>query len=100
MSSRGPQLVTVWGEAGVGKTRLVEELLHWARLRPGTVAYARAYAAEGALAYAPLTEWLRSEIMREGVARLEKLWQSEVARLLPELLIERPDLPAPLAMSE
>ena len=41
------------GEAGIGKTRLVEELLDWARRQGISHAYARCYAAEGELAYAP-----------------------------------------------
>jgi DNA-binding SARP family transcriptional activator/tetratricopeptide (TPR) repeat protein len=98
--SRGPRLVTIWGEAGVGKTRLVEELVHWARSRPGSVAYARTYTAEGALAYAPLTEWLRSEALRPVLAQAEKVWLLELARLLPELQRQHPNLPAPLPMGE
>jgi len=100
VSRRGPHMVTLWGEAGVGKTRLVEELLRWARLRSGTVAYARAYAAEGALAYAPLAEWLRSEAVSRAVADLPELWQTELARLRPELLTENPRLPPPTPMTE
>lgn len=98
--SRGPRLVTIWGEAGIGKTRLVEELVHWARSRPGSVAYARTYTAEGGLAYAPLTEWLRSEALRPVLAQAEKVWLLELARLLPELQRQHPNLPAPLPMSE
>ncbi len=100
----GPRMLAVWGEAGVGKTRLVEELVRWARLRPGSVAYARAYAAEGALAYAPLTEWLRSPALRPGLERLADVWRSELARLLPELLAEprdgQPALPPPPPLGE
>jgi DNA-binding SARP family transcriptional activator/predicted ATPase len=100
MMGRGPQIITIWGEAGVGKTRLVEELLRWTRLRPGTVMYARAYGAEGALSYAPLTQWLRSESLRAGINKLDAMWQTELARLLPELLKALPGLPAPTAMTE
>jgi DNA-binding SARP family transcriptional activator/predicted ATPase len=99
-ASRGPRLVIVWGEAGVGKTRLVEELMRWANMRPGSVAYARTYAAEGALAYAPLTEWLHSEALHPVLSQMEKVWLTELARLLPELQRQYPDLPAPLPMSE
>ena len=38
---QGPQLLLLWGEAGMGKTRLVEELQQWASLRAGTVAYSQ-----------------------------------------------------------
>ena len=48
------------GEAGVGKTRLAEELLAWAGQRKAITARTRAYAAEGRLAYAPVSEWLRA----------------------------------------
>jgi DNA-binding SARP family transcriptional activator len=100
MAQRGPHLLLVWGEAGMGKTRLVEELRHWARLRPGSAAYARAYVAEGELAFAPVTTWLRSEALRPALATLEPVWLTELARLLPELLSEHPDLPPPAPMSE
>jgi DNA-binding SARP family transcriptional activator len=41
------QLVLVGGEAGIGKTRLVEELAQWVAQQGFATAYARAYAAEG-----------------------------------------------------
>jgi DNA-binding SARP family transcriptional activator/predicted ATPase len=99
-ASQGPHLVLVWGEAGMGKTRLVEELRHWARLRPGSIAYARAYAAEGELAFAPVTTWLRSETLRPALEKLEPVWLTELARLLPELLTWRPDISRPSPMTE
>ncbi len=97
---RGPHLLMVWGEAGVGKTRLVEELIHWARLQPGSVAYARAYAAEGTMAYAPIIEWLRSDALRPELLHLDALWRAELERLLPELMARQSTLPAPQRMSE
>src|SRR5262249_45256811 len=60
----------------------------------------RAYAAEGRLAFSPITGWLRSEPLRESLVRLDPLWRTEVARLLPELLVEQPDLPRPVPLSE
>ena len=41
------QLVLISGEAGAGKTRLVEELLAWCARRGAVTAQARCYAAEG-----------------------------------------------------
>lgn len=95
-----PHLVLIAGEPGIGKSRLADELRQWVE-RQGHVAVAtRAYAAEGSLAYAPIADWLRSAALRPQVAQLDAVWLSEVARLLPELLIERPDLPTPSPLLE
>lgn len=87
------RFVTIQGEAGIGKTRLAEEFLEWAVRQGIATARARSYAAEGRLAYAPITEWLRAAVLRSGLARLEAVWLSEVARLLPEVRIDHPELP-------
>jgi len=92
--------VLISGEPGIGKTSIGEHLLVWASQRSVPTARTRAYAAEGRLAYAPVTEWLRSEALREHLCRLEDVWLSEVARLLPETLVRRPDLAAPQPMTE
>jgi tetratricopeptide (TPR) repeat protein len=47
------------------------------------------------LAYAPIVTWLRSPALRQRLLALEPTWAVEVARLLPELLSERPGLPQP-----
>ena len=46
---------------GSGKSRLLEELLRWTRAQGHAAVYTRSYAAEGALAYAPVAAWLRAE---------------------------------------
>lgn len=73
------------GEAGIGKTRLREELTHWAQQQGIASAVTRAYAAEGNLVYAPVVEWLRSSTIGPAVAQLAPVWREEIARLLPEL---------------
>ena len=92
--------VFVQGEAGIGKTRLVEELLVWCRERSVTAARARCYAAEGRLAFAPVAEWLRSENLRTDLASMNPIWLSAVARLLPELSNQYPNLQHPQALGE
>jgi len=77
------------GEAGIGKTRLVEDLLQWTARQGITSANARCYAAEGDLAYAPVTTWLRAL----PTLPLEDVWLAEVARLLPEVLAQRQTCP-------
>jgi DNA-binding SARP family transcriptional activator/tetratricopeptide (TPR) repeat protein len=89
------------GEAGIGKTRLLEELVQWAALQGAVVAQTRAYLAHDHLAYTPLAAWLRSDALRPGLHTLGTVWLQELARLLPELLVDRPHLspPQPLADS-
>jgi len=84
-----PAAVAVAGEAGVGKTRLVNELL-------GRVRAQQAFAltggcldvGEGVVAYAPLIEALRSLGGAVDPAELERVLggaRAELARLVPEL---------------
>jgi DNA-binding SARP family transcriptional activator len=95
-----PHFVLIAGEPGIGKSRLADELRQWVERQGFAAAATRAYAAEGSLAYAPVADWLRSPALRPQVAQLDAVWMSEVARLLPELLVERPDLPALPALAE
>jgi len=69
------------GEAGIGKTRLVEELLYWANRQGIHTATAACYSAEGQISFAPITSWLRS-IPLHG---LDSHWRNELSRILPEL---------------
>lgn len=96
----GMQLVCITGEAGIGKTRLAEELLMAVQRQGHATVRTRSYALEGRLAYAPLADWLRSTPLQATLAKLDSLWRSEVARLLPELLIQDPTLPAPQPLTE
>lgn len=94
------QLVLVTGEAGVGKTRLAEEFRRWCTRTGGAAAEARCYPAEGPLAYGPVTDWLRSAAVRPRLPRLDVARLSELARLLPELVVEVPGLTRPEPLPE
>jgi predicted ATPase len=94
------RLLVVAGEAGIGKTRLAEELSTWASRQGMRTARTRAYAAEGALAYAPVAEWLRTDGLRAGWQGLAAIWLTELARIFPELLVEQPHIPLPAPMTE
>ena len=90
----------VTGEAGVGKTRLVEELQAWCEGRGAVVAEARSYAAEGELAYAPLAAWLKTPAIEQHAARLDPARASELVRLLPELWSRVPGATRPPTLPE
>ncbi len=80
------RLVLISGEAGIGKTRLANEMLTWAARQGLATVSAVCYAAEGRLAYAPVASWLRSRPLHS----LESHWLSEIARLLPGIVPEVP----------
>jgi DNA-binding SARP family transcriptional activator len=71
------------GEAGVGKSRLLDELAAEVRRGGFDTMRARCFAARGRLALAPVSEWLRSPALRSARDRLEPVWAHEVDRLVP-----------------
>ncbi|MDX1523751.1 MAG: AAA family ATPase, partial [Anaerolineae bacterium] len=93
--------VTVVGEAGMGKTRLVHAFLRWAGLDPNRpdILQGRAYEVGGRLPYQPLVNVLRPRIEQENAPDdlLPDVWLAELSRLLPELRDRYPDLPRPLS---
>ena len=95
-----PQLALISGVAGIGKTRLAEELLHWASLQEITTATAHCYVSQRQTAYAPLVAWLRSDEIGRGLSTLTPVWLNEISRLLPELVERFPELPGPTPMHE
>ncbi|MBE9079986.1 AAA family ATPase [Romeria aff. gracilis LEGE 07310] len=98
--SGSAQLLLIKGEAGIGKTRLAEELLLYCEKQNVTTARTRCYAAEGRLVYAPVVDWLRCLSAQIRLHTLERVWLSELTRLLPELLAEHPDLPKAQPLTE
>ena len=73
----------VAGEAGVGKSRLLDELSALVQRAGFDTVRARCFAARGRLALAPVSEWLRSPALRSARDRLEEVWAREVDRLVP-----------------
>ncbi|GAA4899419.1 AAA family ATPase [Streptomyces coeruleoprunus] len=83
-----PQALLVAGEAGVGKTRLLEEFLREARARGTTVAVGGCVeiGADG-LPFAPFSAALRAlrRALPDAFATAAEGHEGELARLLPEL---------------
>ena len=90
-----PRLFVIRGEAGIGKTRLAEELVDWCGAKSIVAVTASCYAGEGRLAYAPIATWLKSDALQPPLAKLDGAWLTDVARLRPEVLAARPEVPAP-----
>jgi DNA-binding SARP family transcriptional activator/predicted ATPase len=100
----GPRVAVISGEPGIGKTRLADELYQSCIRQGYAAARSRCYAGQGQVAYAPVAEWLRSDAVRAGWTNLRPLQLAELARLIPEIREQFPELdkagqPSPLAES-
>jgi DNA-binding SARP family transcriptional activator len=78
---RRSRIILVNGEPGVGKTRLLEEVMEAARERGGTVLDGCAYEAESGRPYGPWIDALR----RLPPVKVGKTLGTDLAPLLPEL---------------
>ena len=77
------------GEAGIGKTRLAQECLHYAESHGFLTLKGRCYDIEGSLPYQALIDALRlglPHLGREQLDRVSALWLGEVAKLVPEVI--------------
>lgn len=86
-TQRSPQCTVLTGEAGIGKTRLAEELGLAAQERGWLVLWSRIYSQESNVPYRTWIELLRRALQHEMFARNEPLSPKlrPLAALLPEL---------------
>lgn len=94
------QMAIVLGEAGIGKSRLANELFDACSREGEAAARARCYVTQSGLAYTPVTDWLRAEPFRSGREKLPKSQLTELSRVLPEILAEHPEIAPPQPLSE
>jgi class 3 adenylate cyclase/tetratricopeptide (TPR) repeat protein len=82
------QLVLIAGEAGIGKTRIAEELCVDARAREARVVWGRCHEGEGAPAYWPWRQALRAYAAGRQPALPVEFGEAmvELAELVPELV--------------
>lgn len=93
-------VLLICGEAGMGKTRFAEELLRYVQRQGWPTATAACFAAEGRLPYGAVIDLLKCESTHTALSGLDDVWLTEISRLLPELLVERPDLSPPAPLTE
>ena len=97
-ASRGHgRLVLLTGEAGIGKSRLLQELAAGAARQGVRILAGRAYEAERILPFRPWIDALRTgQVLAdlEGPSSQRLAWRKELARLLPELA--GPGAPPPI----
>jgi oligopeptide transport system substrate-binding protein len=86
------QIVLVDGEPGIGKTRLIEELLAEVAGQ-AVILRAKCPELETPLAYTLLADPLREALSADRPSELSDTWLAEVSRILPELRDRYPNLP-------
>ncbi len=92
------RLFLVTGEPGIGKTRLAAEFGSHAKQRNARVRWGRCHESEGAPAYWPWLQVLRSEVEErtpEELADWAGQGAPEIAAMVGELHQKLPDLPRP-----
>jgi predicted ATPase len=93
-AASGGYFLALEGEAGIGKTRLAEEFLGYARSGGAIAVAGRSYEGEADLVYGPFIEALRSALNHpQSAGRLAEIpahWLAEATRLLPELAARFP----------
>jgi predicted ATPase/DNA-binding SARP family transcriptional activator len=97
------KLILLEGEPGIGKTRLVSELIASQAREKGSALVLKgvAYELEQGLPYQPILDALRGMMSRPDWKTLSAklditpVWLTELGRLLPGLLALYPHIPAP-----
>ena len=81
----------IQGEAGIGKTRLIDALVHEASDENGHALVGRGYESEQVLPLGPWVNAFRPDVVPDLLNDLDPTWRTELGRLFPELAAdERP----------
>lgn len=94
-------LVMIEGEPGIGKTRLVHEWL--ATLTEAYTLSTRCFETEQVIPFQPWIDLIRTTLRQTSLLQLglSDVWLTELAQLVPEIRLQRPDLEfGPLADPE
>ena len=89
-------VVCIDGEAGTGKTRLVDDFARFVSTRDAVVLTGRAFESGLDTPFGPMLQILRGAIDAPGAGGTDGAWLSEVARIVPEMRRSYPSLPEPM----
>jgi DNA-binding SARP family transcriptional activator len=88
-------VVIIDGEAGMGKSRLIDDFVQYANVHSAVVLRGRAFASGVDLPYGPLLDVVRGALSAPGAVGTDMRWLSELARVVPEVRREFPAVPEP-----
>jgi class 3 adenylate cyclase/tetratricopeptide (TPR) repeat protein len=94
-------LVLIGGEAGVGKSRLVEEAAAEAQRLGLTVVTGHCVDQQGAPPYLPIIEHFEAAARQRSPEDFRRILGEnapEIAKLMPELRVRYPDIPEPVSL--
>lgn len=97
LSGQG-QIVLLEGEPGIGKTRLAEEVAHFAGMSGATVFWARCHEADGAPAFWPWYQIVRNSLRDRPLDELMAdlgAGAGPIAQVVPDVRDALPDTPVP-----
>jgi tetratricopeptide (TPR) repeat protein len=97
----GGGVALIAGEAGLGKTRLVDEIAAEAKASGMFVVRGQCYDMEGSLPYIPFVEAIEYGLTvttEDGFRSAMGDAGPEIARFVPKVRLAYPDLPPPLAL--
>lgn len=100
ISGKG-KMFMLTGEAGIGKTRLAQELAGIAEQRGAQVLWGRCYDGDGAPPYWPWVQFIRTFIQDSDPGHLSSLMgtgASDIAEIVPQLKEKLPNLDPPPAL--
>ena len=90
------RLLVIRGEAGIGEDQTRRRARRFGPVSTAiAVVSARCYAGEARLAYAPIADWLKSDVAARGAHTARTGMDDRCRQIEPGLLAGRPDVAAP-----
>ena len=80
-----PQMASIVGPAGIGKSRLAEEFLRWVRMDGGRVARAKGYRGEDAIERGVLVDLVRELLSLPGAGGVSSASDALLRSIVPSL---------------